>query len=111
MTITWGDVSFDGPYSVSAWEPPYRAAVYAIMMKPDPISKPSTFRMLYFGESSNLSERGFFRSHHKYNCWIQHAGSEDNLYIGTHLMPDSSQEERTRVEQGLISRFDPACNR
>jgi len=110
MSIIWGDISFDGPYPITDWEPLYRAAVYAIMMKPDSRNKPSTFRILYFGESGNLSDRGFYRSHHKYNCWIKNAGSDDNLYIGIHTMPNSSEEERQRVEAALIDQYNPVCN-
>jgi hypothetical protein len=110
MSITWGDVSFEGPYSITNWNPPYRAAVYAIMMKPDSRSKLNTYRILYFGESGNLSDRGFYRSHHKYNCWIRNAGSDDNLYIGIHPMPNSTDEERKRIEAALIARYNPVCN-
>ncbi len=110
MSITWGNVSFDGPYSITNWDPPYRAAVYAIMMKPDPSNKPGTYRILYFGESGNLSERGFYKSHQKYDCWIDKAGSESNLYIGIHLMPDSTPEERRDVESALINQYKPDCN-
>lgn len=110
MSIRWGDISFDGPYPINRWEPPYRAAIYAIMMKPDPVNKSATYRILYFGESGNLSERGFFRSHHKYECWIKNAGSENNLYIGTYLMPDSTQDERKEIEGRLISQYTPVCN-
>lgn len=111
MTITWGDITFDGPFSITDWEPPYRAAVYAIMMKPDPENKPTTYRILYFGESSNLSERGFWRSHHKHQCFIDNAGSESDLYIGTYKMPNSTGEERKSVEQKLIAEYDLVCNR
>jgi len=110
MSITWGGVSFDGPYAITSWDPPYKAAVYAIMMKPDPMNKPTTYRILYFGESSNLSERGFYRSHHKFKCWLDNAGSESNLYIGIHAMPESAQEDRTKVEQQLIDACKPICN-
>jgi hypothetical protein len=110
MSITWGNVKFDGPYPITNWDPPYRAAVYAIMMKPDSKNKPNTYRILYFGESSNLSERGFYRSHHKYDCWIREAGSESNLYIGIHLMPNSTAEDRKKVESTLISQYNPVCN-
>ena len=71
MTIVWGrgtEVKFDGPTPIRKWEPPRCAAVYAIMIKPDPSNKPNTFRIIYFGESGNLSDRGFCESHQKYNC-------------------------------------------
>jgi hypothetical protein len=110
MTITWGNTRFDGPYSITGWNPPFRAAVYAIMVKSNPISKPATYSILYFGESSNLSERGFFRSHHKYQCFLQHANSESDLYIGIHLMPGSTLAQRQYVESNLIRQFRPPCN-
>ena len=110
MSITWGSTKFEGPFPINSWEPPYRAAVYSIMFKPDPSNKPSTFRIIYFGESGNLSNRGFYKSHHKYKCWIQEAGSETNLYIGLYLMPGSNEEERRKIEISLIDQYNPACN-
>ena len=62
MSIKWGEVEFEGPYPITDWEPPHGAAVYAIMMKPHPQMKVHKF--IYFGESGNLSERGFYRAHH-----------------------------------------------
>jgi len=106
----WGDKGFYGPYPISMWNPPHRAAVYAIMTKPDPLNMPSSYRILCFGESDNLSERRFYRSHHKFNCLINYAGSEENLYIGIHLMPDSTLVERKEVESNLIDRYKPVCN-
>ena len=110
ISIEWGGITFDGPDPITQWDPPYRAAVYAIMMRPDPENKPTTYRILYFGESSNLSERGFYRFHHKYECWLNEAGSESNLFIGIYLMPNSIAEERKRVEQRLVSEYNPKCN-
>jgi len=110
MSIKWGDIEFEGPYPITDWKPPYRAAVYAIMMKPDPKSKPRIYRILYFGESSNLSERGFYRSHHKYDCWVRKSGSENNLYIGIYRMPNSTADQRQKVEARLIEQYHPVCN-
>jgi len=109
MRIIWGDISFDGPYRITDWDPPYRAAVYAIMYK-RAISE-ELYTLIYIGESGNLDERGFYLSHHKYNCWLSYAGSDDNIYIGIHLMPNSTDEERRLVERDLINRLEPACNR
>jgi len=80
------------------------------MDKQDPIYRPNSYRILYFGESSNLSERGFYRTHQKYRCWLEHAGSESNLYIGIYLMPDSTEQERRKVEAGLFEQYKPPCN-
>ena len=111
MAITWGGIKFDGPYPATNWEPPYRAAVYAIMMKPDHENKPTTYRILYFGESGNLSERGFWKSHHKYQCFISNAGSDSNIYIGIYKMPNSTEDERKVVEEKLITQYGPICNK
>jgi hypothetical protein len=43
MSIKWGNYSFDGPYQINDWNPPYRAAVYAIMGGTD---KPNTFELI-----------------------------------------------------------------
>jgi len=53
MIIKWGEVEFEGPYPITDWEPPYQAAVYAIMMKPHPQMK--VYKFVYFGESGDLS--------------------------------------------------------
>ena len=109
MTITWGEISFEGPYQISNWDPPNRAGVYAIMYKQD-VSK-NLFTLVYIGESGNLNDRGFYMSHHQYKCWISYAGSESNIYIGTYLMPYSTDEQRREIERSLIKRLDPFCNR
>jgi hypothetical protein len=111
MSIQWGDILFDGPTSITLWEPPYRPALYAIMMKPDSRNKPREYETLYFGESGNLSERGFLQSHHKYPCWIKLAGSVNNLYIGIYPMPNSTNEGRKKLEAALIDTYDPICNK
>ena len=110
VTITWDGVEFDGPFAADAWEPPTRAGVYAIMMKPDAVAKPNTYQVLYFGESENLSDRGFWRSHHKFGCWMQKAGSTRTLFIGVHAMPNSTLADRAAVERRLIQVYRPDCN-
>ncbi|MFQ6061370.1 MAG: hypothetical protein ACE5KV_08810 [Thermoplasmata archaeon] len=109
MSIELGGLNFGGPFPVSEWESPRESAVYAIMMR-DPAGDPNRFRILYFGESENLSERGFWRSHQKFGCWINKAGSTENLFIGVHPMPNSTQAERRSVESRLIAQYGPDCN-
>ena len=110
MGVTWAGISFDGPFSITVWIPPHQAAIYTIMIKPDPKDAPKTFRVLYFGESGNLSERGFYRLHHKYDCWIRISGSVNNLYIAIHNMPNSTKEERKAEEARLVDQYKPLCN-
>lgn len=109
MTINWGGVEFSSPELMSFWDPPRRSAIYSIMKKPDPINKPDTYTILYFGESEDLSDRGF-STHHKRQCWINQAGSLANVHVGVHLMPGSTANERRQVESSLVNRYHPACN-
>ena len=107
MSIKCGNYSFDGPYQITAWNPPFRAGVYAIMIKGD---KPNTHKIIYFGESENLSVRGFVKQHHKYSSFISHAGAESNLYIGVYFMPTSTPSQRRTIESELVTQFSPDCN-
>ncbi len=111
MSITWGDVEFEGPYLITEWQPPRRAAVYAIMKKPRPKTDPGTYAILYFGESGNLDDRGFYKSHQEYPCWKKEAGSDSDIFIGIHRMPDSTKKKRVSVEKKLIDQLNPVCNR
>ena len=110
MSIKWGEVDFDGPYAITKWDPPYRAGVYAIMIQQDPKNEPNTYTIIYFGVSGNMNERGFYKAHHKYDCWSKKAGSDDNIFIGVYLMSNSTPEQRKDVESKLISQYKPSCN-
>jgi len=57
-----------------------------------------------------MDDRGFYLSHHRHNCWLAYAGSNDNIYIGVRLMPNSTAQQRMGIEKGLIDRLDPVCN-
>jgi len=110
MAITWASIEFTNPVKITQWDPPYRAAVYAIMRKKDPINKPNTYTLIYVGESGNLSDRGFYKSHHKYPCWTREAGVDENIYISVYLMPNSTEEERREIEGNIVKKIHPVCN-
>ena len=110
MGVIWGNVKFTGPYPIKSWIPIYQPGLYAIMYKPKPTSDPSIYSVIYFGKSSNLSDREFYRLHPKYECWIKKTGSENNLYIGIHLMPNSIEEKRNKIAEDLVNILKPICN-
>lgn len=103
-------IKFEGPYPITSWNPPLRAAIYAIMVKSDPVNRPNMYKVLYIGESGNLSERGFYKTHHASQCWLQQAGSLSSLFIAIYLMPSSTEEERQNIEAQLIEEYSPPCN-
>lgn len=110
MSIKLGNYIFSEPVPIASWSPPCQAGLYAIMVF-DPLWTPFPFRVIYFGESGNLSEQGFLRSHHKYADLIQEAGSERNLYISVYPLPNSTLEIRGVIKSKLIEHYRPACNR
>jgi hypothetical protein len=109
MGIYFGNYKFSDPIPVLTWPAPYRAGVYGILAS-DLQASSQQFRVIYFGESGNMSERGFLRSHQKHNCWIKEAGSPNNLYICVFPMPNSTHKQRQIVESTLISLYNPICN-
>lgn len=49
------------------------------------------------------------KPHHKYSSFLKNAGSELNLYIGIHVMPNKNTEEREAVETQLLEKYNPEC--
>lgn len=111
MTIVWGKtqkIEFDGPYSILKWEPSEKGGIYCIMKEG---SKKGYYVIIYFGGSENLAERISDKSHQAYSCWLKEVGSENNLFLGVYLMPNSSKEEREKIENDLIEDYKPVCNK
>ena len=44
---------FEGPRLLGGWTPPARAAVYAILYKADPDTKPDQYAVIYVGHSDD----------------------------------------------------------
>lgn len=109
-TITWGETQFEGPSPATKWSPPKRAAVYVIMTKPDPSKTPNPYQSIYFGESGNLTDQGFWRRHQAYPCFMKHAKSEANIFIGFYRMSGSTETQRQQLAQRLIDACKPLCN-
>jgi len=104
------DKSFEGPFSLSYWEPPNKASLFAIMLKPDPKKAPLSYRILYFGKSSNLTDIKFYLKYKRLNCWIKYSQSLENLYIGFLEMSESSNEQREALLNKFIDHYKPVCN-
>lgn len=106
MAIEWSGVEFSGPVQIADWEPPQGAGVYVIMM---PGSQEGYYKLIYVGESENLADRGFYRSHHNFRCWMDQAGSLDRIFIGLYLMPNSTPEQRREIESRVIGTSQLPC--
>ena len=111
MAINYGGCEFTEPILAACWSPPSKAGLYAVLVRDD-IGTPRRFRAIYFGETENFAERGFLRSHHRYDSWIREAGGSDmSLYIALYPTPDLTKTVRLETEKSLIDLYAPVCNR
>jgi hypothetical protein len=102
---------FEGPRALAGWTPPARAAVYAIVFKPDADAKPDRYAVTYVGESNDLSEERLPFNHPQAGCWVRRAGSRWNLYVCTYEVPGGLPSHRAQIVRELITVYHPTCNR
>ncbi|MGH2477503.1 MAG: hypothetical protein ACRDIL_19795 [Candidatus Limnocylindrales bacterium] len=102
---------FEGPRALAGWTPPARAAVYAIVFKPDADAKPDRYAVTYVGESTDLSAEHLPFNHPRAGCWVRRAGSRWNLYVCTYEVPGGLPSHRAQIVRELIAVYHPTCNR
>jgi len=68
------------------------------------------FNILYASQVEKTEKTDFFTQDEKFKCWLQHAGSEELLYLAIYPMPDSEESDRERIVQKIISKYRPPCN-
>jgi len=109
MSIQFGDYVFDEPVPFTKWQPPKQPCIYAVLVH-DSRVKPKPFTIVFFGDSENLSDQSFFRSHIKYSCWLMQSGTEKNLFITLNKMPDTDPALRKKILNTLMKKYQPICN-
>jgi len=102
---------FEGPRALAGWTPPARAAVYAIVFKPDADAKPDRYAVTYVGASADLSADRLPFNHPRAGCWVRRAGSRWNLYVCTYEVPGGLPSHRAQIVRELIAVYHPTCNR
>ncbi|MGH3717914.1 MAG: hypothetical protein ACRDRI_03555 [Pseudonocardiaceae bacterium] len=102
--------SFEGPRILGGWTPPQRPAVFSIMYKPDPETKPDRYAVIYVGHADNMAESGVPFKHPRSNCWIARAGSRWKLHICTYEVQGWGRPHREEITRELTSIYDPHCN-
>ena len=110
MSIEIGKRVFDGPHLIKDWDPLNFPAIYAVLMKPDPKNEPESYQLIYICESSEFSKLKTGLDHPKYELWFKEAGFKSNIYIGAHVMPNSTFEDRKLLKNVLIDMYNPICN-
>ena len=101
---------FEGPRALAGWTPPARAAVYAIVFKPDAEARPDRYAVTYVGESADLSAERLPVQHPQAGCWARRAGSRWNLYVCTYEVPGGLPSHREQIVRELIAVYHPTCN-
>lgn len=105
--IRYGNVSFTEPL---VFPPPLLAPIqglYVIMVR-DTRFGPRPFRLLYVGETTNLSQR-VCEQHEKYDDWKREAGGAA-LYYAYAWSSNWTERQRKDAEEAIIVQHDPPCN-
>ena len=67
--------------------------------------------MLHVAETGKTEAGDFFKKNDQFKCWLSHAGNEENLYLSIYPMWESSESQRRQLENKIISRYKPICNK
>jgi len=105
-----GTITFTGAsgqtyaFDIYPWGTSFKAfaAVYAVTKRYQNSEGGYTHTVLYFGQTSDLSER--FDDHHKADCLKRNGAN----CICIHL--EESEATRIRIEKDLIPNYNPSCN-
>ena len=92
-----GRLPVRGPAGARRLDPARVAAVYAIICKPDPDSKPERYAVIYVGHSDDLSAERFPFRHPRAPCWVRRAGSRWKVYICTYEVPGGTRAHREQI--------------
>lgn len=101
--------SFEGPRLLGGWTPPELAAVYAILYKAEPDTKPNAYSVIYVDHADDLSQVGLPFKHPRAPCWTKRAESRWKLHIATFEV-GGGRGHREMIAQQLIADYNPYCN-
>jgi hypothetical protein len=101
---------FEGPRLLGGWTPPPRPAVYVIMYKPDPETKPDRYAVIYVGHGDDLSAERFPFRHPRASCWTRRAGDKWKVHIAYYEVPGDTRAHREQIARELTAVYRPGCN-
>lgn len=103
--------AFEGPRLLAGFTPPARPAVYAILYKPEPESRPERYGVLYVGHADDLSAERFPFNHPASPCWLKRVdGNRFDLYICFLEAPGALATHREQIMRELVAVYEPGCN-
>jgi len=101
---------FEGPRLLGGWTPPQAPAIYAILCKPEPDTRPERYAVIYVGHADDLSAERFPFQHPRAACWIRRAGTKWKVYIATFEVPGGGRPHREQIARELTAVYRPGCN-
>lgn len=108
---TLAGYAFEGPRLLAGFSAPERAAVYAILYKPEPESSPERYGVLYVGHSDDLSAERLPFKHPAAPCWLKRVdGDRFKLHICYLEAPGALASHRSQIMRELVAIYEPGCN-
>jgi len=101
---------FEGPRLLGGWAAPSVPAVFAVLYKQNPDTRPDRYAVIYVGHSDDLAQEGFPFRHPMAECWVARAGSRWKVHIATLEVAGGTRAHREQIARELIAVYDPYCN-
>ena len=105
--INYGNHRFSEPRLFPCLSMPPFEGIYAILVT-DMKFRPRPFRLLYIGETEDLSQEVNMR-HAKFADWTREAHGHP-LFVAWQTMISASSQQRRSTELQLINAYQPPCN-
>ena len=101
---------FEGPRLLGGWTAPAVPAVFAVLYKQNPDTRPDRYAVIYVDHSDDLASAGFPFRHPVADCWVTRAASRWKVHIATLEVAGGTRAHREQIARELISVYDPYCN-
>jgi hypothetical protein len=101
---------FEGPRLPGGWTQPARPAVFVILYKPEPDTRPDRYAVIYADHADDLAAERFPFKHPRAHCWVRRAGSRWKVYIATYEVPGGNRPHREQIARELTAIYQPQCN-
>jgi len=79
--------------------------VYLIMSR-----QKDSFNIIYAGNCETTQDEGYFTTHSNFKCWTENSGSERSLHLAILPMFESENNERKKILDQILARYQPICN-